>query len=93
MEQVSTIEYYQVVRKIANGNEADAKVLTDYVEQTKQTNYTTLKDVFMTKDDKNTILERIDKIKSTLQTVLISGIALLLTAIGIATAIIVNYKK
>lgn len=58
--EVSTTDFFEAVRKVS-GNEAVAKTITDYVEQTKQTNTSQLKDVFLTKNDKVEIIDRLNK--------------------------------
>lgn len=68
--EVSTAEFYDAIKEIAQGNTTNAvtnaKRVSDYVEQTRQTNNSTLKDVFLTKDDKVEIMDKIGNVKTSL---------------------------
>lgn len=69
--ELSTVEFYEAIKEIAQGNTtnaaSNAKMVSDYAEQTKQTNYSTLKDVFLNKDDKVEILQTINRLPTTLK--------------------------
>ena len=74
--EVSTVDFYAAIKEIAQGNtanaETNAKKVSDYVEQTKQTNYATLKDVFLTKDDKADIMNKFASLPATLKDVFLT---------------------
>ncbi len=59
--EVSATDFFQAVRKVSQGDEALAKTITDYVEQTGKSNHTQLKDIFLTKDDKIDIIDRLNR--------------------------------
>lgn len=78
--------------KVSNDNNSIAKTITDYLEQTKQTNYTTLKDVFLTKDDKVDLVKLIVNIKDENFSNLLKFTGLIVTVIAICTGLIIHYK-
>lgn len=58
MEQMSTAEFYDEIKLATANTAANARKISDYMEQTKSSNVAALKDVFMTKDDKNDLTGR-----------------------------------
>lgn len=59
--EVSSTDFFQAVRKVSQGDETLAKTITDYVEQTGKSNHAQLKEVFLTKDDKIDIIDRLNR--------------------------------
>lgn len=90
--EVSTTDFFEAVQKVSNDNNSIAKTITDYVEQTKQTNYSTLKDVFLTKDDKIDLVKLIVSIKDENFSNLLKFTGLIVTVIAICTGLIIHYK-
>lgn len=92
---VTTVEFYQEMKSLANGNEKSAKIITDYIEQSKANNMATLKDVFLTKDDKVEILKEIGNIKgdlhSSLRLQLFAMIALFVPLYSAIVFFLINY--
>lgn len=62
----TTTAFFEAIRKVSQGDEAIARIIADYVEETKQTNIASLKDVFMTKDDKADLIKQLKDDKADL---------------------------
>jgi len=79
----STIDVFEAFTKLApNANPKDVKTITDYMEENRRLNIGDMKEIFMTKDDKVELIEKISKSKTeTIWAVVIVGIVQVVLAI------------
>jgi hypothetical protein len=61
----STIDVFEAFTKLApNANPKDVKTITDYMEENRRGNVENMKEIFMTKDDKIELIEKIGKVEN-----------------------------